>query len=124
MAYKVMKVEIEKAYEMIKDYSYSLVYMISDIYLCKTEQLPAIDWEECLEARFFSKEGELHIYEEDGEYKAVQVVEEGQEHSIVKKYKLGNKFKNVGTHLYVQQYLNYDTDGQAVIALTRLKDIE
>ncbi len=121
---QVIKIEIEKACEMIKDYSYALVYMISDIYLCKTEQLPLIDWEECLEARFFSEDGELHIYEEDGEYKARQIIDEGQGNSIIKKYQLNNKFKNVGNYLYVQQYLDYDKDGQAVVALTRLKGIE
>lgn len=121
---KVIKIDIEKAYEIIKNYKYALVYMISNIYLCEIEKLPSIDWEECLEARFFSKDGELHIYEEDGNYEARQIIEEGQGNSIIKKYQLNNKFKDVGNYLYVQQYLDYDNHGQAVIALTRLRGIE
>ena len=88
MDYRVVKVQLEKAYEMIKDYKYALVYMISDIYLCEVEQLPVIDWEECLEAYFFSKTKMLHVFEYDGRLKAVEVEDENPEHISLKKYVL------------------------------------
>ena len=127
MEYRIKQLEWEEAYSLITNYEYALVYMMSNVYLCKTQDLPTIDWEECLEARFFSEEGELHIYGEDGVLRAVKVMEdeETEKNSIIKKYWINQgRFKGVGKYLIVQEYLDYDEDGQAVITLTRLRGIE
>lgn len=124
MGYKILEIEPEKAYESIKNYKYALVYMISQLKLSKTEDLGEIDWEECLEARFFSEDKELHIFDVEGEKRVVEVCDDGQEDVIEKEYQLDNKFKNVGNTVVVQEYLAYDNDGQVRVELTRLKGIK
>lgn len=123
MGYKIAELEPEKAYASVRDYEYALIYMISQVKLCKTEELKETDWEECLEARFFSKDKELHIFEDEGEKKAVEVNDDGQDDIIEKKFQLDNKFKEVGNCVLVQEYLAYDNDGQVRVELTRLKGI-
>lgn len=124
MGYKILEIEPEKAYESIGNYKYALVYMISQLKLSKTEDLGEIDWEECLEARFFSEDKELHIFDVEGEKKAVEVCDDGQEDVVEKRYQLDNQFKNLGTAVVVQEYLSYDEDGQIKVEVTRLKGIE
>ena len=125
MESRVIPIELEEAYKMIPDYKYALVYMMSHVHFCKVEKLPPIDWSECLEARFFSKEGEVHIYEEDEVLKAVKITADEQAERIVKKYEINQgRFKGIGKYLCVEEYLEYDEDGQAVVVLTRLRDIE
>ena len=125
MESRVIPIELEEAYGMIPDYKYALVYMMSHVHFCKIENLPPIDWSECLEARFFSKEGEVHIYEEDGALKAVKIIADEQVERIVKKYEINQgRFKGIGKYLCVEEYLDYDEDGQAVVVLTRLRDVE
>ena len=119
-------IEKEKVYQSIKMYEYALVYMLSEVILCKTEDLPKLNLEQCLEARFFSEDKELHIFETEEGKKAVEVSDKNNEDIIIKKYEIAPKFceskkKQV---LVVQQYLDYDKDGQAVVGLTRLKGIE
>ena len=124
--YCVEDVEITKAYQSIKMYEYALVYMLSEVILCKTEDLPELNLEQCLEARFFSEDKELHIFETEEGKKAVEVSDVDKEDIIIKKYEIAPKFCETGKKevLIVQQYLDYDEDGQAVVALTRLKGIE
>lgn len=126
MAYHVENVEITKAYDSITMYEYALVYMLSKVILCKTEKLPPLNFEQCLEARFFSEDKELHIFETEEGKKAVEVSDVDKEDIIIKKYEIAPKFCETGKKevLIVQQYLDYDEDGQAVVALTRLKGIE
>ncbi len=124
MAYHVENIEITKAYESITMYEYALVYMLSEVILCKIENLPKLNFEQCLEARFFSEDKELHIFETEEGKKAVEVSDVNKEDSIIKKYEIAPKFSKVGKVLVVQEYLEYDSDGQAVVGLTRLKGIE
>ncbi len=126
MAYHVKNIEITKAYESITMYEYALVYMLSEVILCKTEDLPKLNLKQCLEARFFSEDKELHIFETEEGKKAVEVSDKNNEDIIIKKYEIAPKFCEAGKKdvLVVQQYLDYDEDGQAVVALTRLKGIE
>ncbi|MCI9101288.1 MAG: hypothetical protein HFH59_05430 [Lachnospiraceae bacterium] len=124
MSYRIQKVESDNVFERSMGYEYALVYMISEMLLCKTSELPKVNWEECLEARFFSKDKELHIYEEDEEWKAVEVTEENERDCLVRRYQLANRFKSLGALLCVHEYLDYDDDGQAMVSLTRLAGIE
>jgi hypothetical protein len=76
-----------------------------------------------VDARFFSDDGELHIFEEDGQLKAVQVSDDGKEDTVVQKYELAKRFSQLGDTLLVQEYLEADEDGQMQVKLTRLKGI-
>lgn len=50
------KVSLNEAHQKVEEYTYALLFMISERILCRTKDLPAIDWEECQEARFFSED--------------------------------------------------------------------
>lgn len=118
-------IALEEVYKSIKDYKYALIYMISEIKLCKTEDLKEdLNWDECLEARFFSSDKELHIFEIDGERKAVKVSDTAEDEIFEKKYLLSDKFSVLGKTICVKEYLNYDKDGQVFVELTRLNSIE
>lgn len=52
-------------------FQYVLAYMISELRLIPFEQWEDGFLEECLEARFFGRDSELHVFQEDGEWMAV-----------------------------------------------------
>ncbi len=108
----------------IKDYEYGLIYRISDVLLEKTDALLGMDPEEFLEARFFSKEEEMHVFRRNGKLQAVLVDDGAFSDSIDRVYFLGGGFRKTGERLRVRQYLSQDEDGQTYIALTRLAGIE
>lgn len=125
MGYCFKEMEAGEAYQKINEYRYALIYMISDIAFGKTEELELPDWEECQEARFFSEDQELHIFELDGEKTAVEIVDDGAEEDVCdKKFQLDKRFSGDGNLLCVREYLAYDEDGQVFVKLTRLKGIE
>lgn len=124
MSYSVRKWEIQEAYNQITQYEYALIYMISEIRLVCTKDAETLNWTECIEARFFSDDKELHIFEQDGEKVAVEVYDTGEpQDEIIKEYPLAHKFHYMGKKLYVKEYIEYDEDGQAYVALTRLQEI-
>jgi hypothetical protein len=123
MGCHVQNIDLQEAYQSVKDYTYALLYMISQRILCKTEELPMIDWEECQEARFFSEEKELHIFEDEEGMRAIIVYDTDQEDIMVKEYELDNMFVSLGKTVLVQEYLAYDDSGQVSVELTRLKGI-
>ena len=124
MAYQVTELELSKALERRKNYEYALVYRLSEVILCRMERLEDFDLKECTEARFFSTDKELHLFETEEGMCAVEVTDDGTEDCVLKEYKLAPKFERVGKRLVVQEYLDYDEDGQAVVALTRLRSVE
>lgn len=124
MGYNIEKVEWNESLPEVSRYEYALIYLMSDLILCRVEELPEIKWEECLEARFFSKDEELHIFEQDGRMSAVRVTDDGAEDIQIQQYQLDKRFSNLGKILLVQEYLMADEDGQVQVILTRLKGIE
>ena len=143
MIYRIQKTDADHALTQITEYSYALLYMMSDILFCKTKDLPQTDWSECLEARFFDQEKELHLFEEDGRLKAVRITEAVDRQAmqeeeaagdvfvtfescdrLIKKYQLQDRYQKLGQTLCVCEYLSYDEDGQAYVSLTRLAGIE
>ena len=123
MGYKCTEVKMEEIDTQIQEYEYALIHMISEQIFCKITQLSEIDWEECLEARFFSEKGELHVFDADGEQKAVKVEDDGTELIFEKRYQLNGAYAHLGTQVVVQEYLNYDGDGQLIVELTRMKAV-
>mgnify|MGYP004496452399 FL=1 len=124
MSYKLEKLEFSKACEKISEYQYALLYMISEVILNKTELLGEINWEECMEARFFSEDKELHFFDVDGKKQAVAVSDEDGNDELVKEYELAGKFRAIGSSVFVKEYIGYDEDGQANVVLTRLQGIK
>lgn len=124
MGYTVSNIGFETMKEQILQYEYALLYMISEIHLCKTEELKDIDWEQCQEARFFSENKEMHCFiDEEGKFKAVSVIDTNKDDIYVKSYRLAKSFQKYGKILQIKEHLAYDEDGQMYVALTCLKGI-
>lgn len=124
MGYQIEQIELQDADQKKSEFSYALIYMISSRILCKTEELPEIDWNECLEARFFSEDKELHIFEREEEMQAVIIRDTDDADCMTKAYELENRYAYLGKTLLVQEYFLYDKDGQMYVGLTRLKGIQ
>lgn len=54
---------------------------------------------------------------------AVEVSDTGEEDIVIKEYELDGYFKKIGNTVLVQEYMEYDEDGQVYVGLTRLKGI-
>lgn len=123
MGYNIRQVGLEEARGQAASYSYALLYMISGIKLCRTGELGPVDWGECQEARFFSEDRELHIFEGEDGMAAVEVSDTDGSGTVIREFLLDRRFSGVGSSVLVQEYLEYDGDGQAYVANTRLKGI-
>ena len=103
-------------------YPYVIAHMYSDI--CCGEQVhDQINWDELVELRAFGEQGELHVYEQNGSLKAIEILEteDSREDTVVKYYPVRKAVCNMGKHtvLVVKEYLEPDEDGQAVVVYTR-----
>lgn len=124
MSYTIQKVEMDQALAGISQYRYALVYRTDGIILGNTAEIGDIEWGECLEARFFDESRELHVYEEDGALCAVEVEKISDDDCLMKKYELRKHYFGENKCLCVCEHFDYDEDGQAFVALTRLTGIE
>ena len=127
MGYKVEPINAEEPKKEIVSFDYALIYMISEVILKRIDELEVINWEECEEARFFSKNKEIHFFREDDTLQAVKVSDDANEDkmdSMQKRYYLASKFRDLGQYVLVKEYLKYDEDGQVQVAQTRLMGIE
>ena len=126
MGYKIEKVSFDKLKECYKDYPYALIYMMSELVFSKTEELKDIIWDECLEARFFGENGEIHLFQNNGDPECIMIEDNANDadvDTLVDQYKLNNRFLKHGSRLLVKRYIGFDEDGQAFIKLTRLADV-
>lgn len=123
MSYTVEKMDVESALKEIFMYEYALIYGMSRIVLCKAGELEQVNWDECLEARFFDDTKELHLFEQEGRMCAVKVVGTMDEDCLMKKYMLQEKYAALGKYLCVCEHLSCDEDGQAFVVLTRLTGV-
>lgn len=141
MSVRISFPELETAKKDIAGYEYAYLMMIGGLELKKTPDPGDILWEECLEARFFSADRELHIFEDDmGLWQAVltEDIEDGQgvcrvlqkegteekDATVEENFRyfaLSPRFKADGkTCLAVKEYLSFDEDGQVTVYKTRL----
>ncbi len=103
-------------------YPYVIAHMYSDI-LCGDGVHEKINWDELVELRAFDEKGELHVYEQNGGLKAVEILETGdsREDTVVRRYAVRGAVSNSARPCYlaVKEYLEADEDGQAVVVYTR-----
>ena len=124
-------IAMEEAKTRINEFDYGLVYLFGQILLGRTEKIKEkINWEECIEARFFSKEKELHIFDYNGMKRAVCITDTDDESGesypyIEKRVTLDKKFQRESGFEYYKkrEYITYDEDGQAVVYLTRMAEL-
>lgn len=121
---RVKSLDFQKAKNIYADYEYCLIYKISEVILDQTARVSEIDWKEVQEAWFFGEQGQLHIYREDDLLSAVLIddAELSDAHTLEKAYRLMDKFRKVtGKEMLVaKEYMDFDKDGQAYVAYTRL----
>ena len=84
MGYRTERVEMPISAGQIREFDYALLYGISSVQLTRTEALNEIDWTECQEARFFSEDRELHVFEDEEGKRAVLVADDGDGDRLVK----------------------------------------
>ncbi|MCD7885381.1 MAG: hypothetical protein LUI87_17015 [Lachnospiraceae bacterium] len=70
--YRKSELSFEDAKTRLTGYPCALVYQMSEVSFGKTEDI-TINWDELLEARFFSESGELHLFRCEKEWKAVEI---------------------------------------------------
>ena len=124
MGFHVKNIPYEHAISTVSDYEFALLYNLSSVKLCRTAELTEADWEECVEARLFRRDAELHLFPLY-EKRALSVSEIDDEDTIESVYYLSKQFRKIGkTKLIVKRYLRPDADGQMCIELTRLAGLE
>lgn len=106
----------------LETYPYALLYCMSELRLNKCELLRDIKRDEVMEARFFGIEGELHFYIEDGKNIGVEIADQEDEDSMIENIPVLDNKKGLGKYIQVKRYIDYDSDGQAFVAQTRLYD--
>ena len=120
MSFVCRTIDAEQALQDYSKYTYALLYMISERVLTRTAELGNIDWDECLEARFFSEKEELHLFRDGQEMRAVICEETDTKDQTDREYELQKTFIPGMTRLIVREYFAYDEDGQVMVAKTRL----
>ena len=108
--------------EMLQGYEYGLLYYLSEVKLAALQCKDGIchNLEQLIEARLFSEEKELHIFQNEEGWQAVFIEETGQAEYYDEWHPVSQEFQSAGKQLGVRRYLAYDGDGQAYVALTRL----
>ncbi|SCJ09777.1 CRISPR-associated protein [uncultured Clostridium sp.] len=114
--------EIPELKKRAAQYPYMIAHMYSDIQ-CGENVHDEINWDELVELRAFDEKGELHIYEQNGGLKAVEITEteDCKEDTVVKYYPVRKAVCASAKRcvLAVKEYLEDDEDGQAVVVYTR-----
>ncbi|WP_291236803.1 hypothetical protein [Frisingicoccus sp.] len=109
---------VKEALEIGKAMPYAMFTHLSKVTLGKTPTVVSLD--ELIEARFFGGNGEIHIFTENGEQKAVHITDEENDSRfppIDREYTL---LSNFGKKLTVRQYIDFDNEEQAYIKAVRL----
>lgn len=114
--------ELSELEKKAAQYPYVIAHMYSDI-LCGDNVHEKINWDELVELRAFDEKGELHVYEQNGGLKAVEILEteDCKEDTVMKRYIVRRAVSNSEKPCYlaVKEYLEADEDGQAVVVYTR-----
>lgn len=71
-----------------------------------------------IEARFFSEDGEIHIFKQENDYVACEKYGDENEDYVTETYEKQNQ------RLTVKKYVDYDEDGQVVITYSRFYRLE
>lgn len=118
------KIAFEEAKNSIQDYEYALIYEISEMLFDKVETISEICWNQVQEAYFFNENSQIHFYLSDDELKAVVYNDTGDETFVDRRYELAGKFNSIGKEVKERTYLEFDDDGQAFVAYSRLVSIK
>lgn len=113
---KCEKLSIREALSAGGELPFALIRSLSQVTLGHT---PAcVEEDELLEARFFSQAQEIRIFQEADGLRAVRLIGEPSDRVLEQTCKLENK--QFGSALAIARVLEWDEDGQAYVAATRL----
>ena len=125
MSVEINRINIKDALSKISNYEKALVYCISEANLYDKGNFSEINMEEIVDARFFSKDGELHIYSDGDELVATEVVDDDKKSSDDVEYvDTEYKLKGKAQLIRVREYFDYDEDGQCNVVRTRILEIK
>lgn len=117
-------INIEEAKNLLQNYEYTYLQMMSEHILDRVSAVSSIEWDELIEAYFFNSDSQIHIFREDDEFIAVLTDDMEDCHTFDRKYSLAGKYQNQGKCVIIREYLKADEDGQSYVAATRLLGIE
>lgn len=109
----------ETALERGRRLPFALLRTFSAVSLGSTPATLPADGE-LLDARFFSADEEIRLFRDDGVLQALSLRETPQAHTLENAYEIGNPA--FGRLLTVRETIDFDEDGQAYVALSRLAD--
>ena len=90
---EVENLTMEEAKVSLGNYDFAIVHMISQMQYGEMDSI-IVNWEELLEMRAFKEKEELHIFERNGETKAVHVFETDEVKDIIlKSYLICSRMK-------------------------------
>ena len=110
------KLEVKEALERGRSFPWAMLRGFSRVTLGNTP--PQTDAEELLEACFFSPEAEIRLWREDGTLRAAFLAEEAGDRVLEERRSIENPA--FGRALWVRRIIDFDEDGQAYVAGTRL----
>ena len=114
---KTEPLNVPEALRQGRTLPYALIYSLSRVTLGPTPE--SVDLDELIEARFFSAAEEVRIFQDETGLQAVRLVQEADDVTLNESFALANRAAFGGT-LTRTQTLDFDDDGQAFIACTRL----
>ena len=119
-------IDFDTARKAVDDFDYIYSQEISAIRLFPVKQDLMINWDECIDVRYFNKDKEIQKKKKKDEWKAVLVEDAQGDSVIVRTYSISRKYRESsgGTKIRVKEYLGYDEDGQAYAICTRLAGVE
>lgn len=121
---RAVSAERSELKEKAAQYPYVIAHMYSDI-LCGNCVHDGINWDELVELRAFDEKGELHVYEQNGSLKAVEITEkenaDAEEDTVIKYYQFVNQFpRQISMQTCSKRVSRWrNEDGQAVVVYTR-----
>lgn len=110
--------------EMMQGYEFGLLYYFSEVSLTPLNGRPVQNPDQLIEARLFSHDRELHLFQTETGACAVLVLETEQAEYLDEWRPLSRTFQEAGKLLGVRKYAAYDPDGQVYVALTRLSGVK
>lgn len=122
MSAEVKTINIDEAKKESQKMKFAIGHFISDFKVGKPNEIGAFDKGDCLEARFFSKDKEIHVFRENDELICIESKDGGTFYDT--EYEMENRFRLAGKYVVVRTYLDIDEDGQCIVSGTRLVEIK
>lgn len=107
---------------MVYDYGY-LTYMSEVVLVKMKEHEVDIDWPELIEARFFNERQELYIWRSGDCLLGRRLTETGDTDAVETVIPVMKKCCPADGKMVIRKYIDYDEDGQAFVASTRIKKV-